>query len=68
MNCCNPRGCDEFFSPRFARRSRRTRSREGSCGGAIVGRGPIWSSGSATHALLFFHVDEFEKSATLSGE
>jgi magnesium-protoporphyrin O-methyltransferase len=27
-NCCNPRGCDEFFSPRFARRmAKRYRNR-----------------------------------------
>jgi 2-polyprenyl-3-methyl-5-hydroxy-6-metoxy-1,4-benzoquinol methylase len=28
MNCCDPRGCDQFFSPRFARRvARRYRKR-----------------------------------------
>jgi 2-polyprenyl-3-methyl-5-hydroxy-6-metoxy-1,4-benzoquinol methylase len=28
-NCCNPRGCDEFFSPRFARRSAKRYRKKG---------------------------------------
>ena len=29
MSCCNPRGCDEFFSPRFARRAARRYRKRG---------------------------------------
>ena len=29
MTCCNPRGCDEFFSPRFARRMAKRYRRRG---------------------------------------
>lgn len=29
MTCCNPRGCDEFFNPRFARRVARRYRRKG---------------------------------------
>jgi hypothetical protein len=28
-SCCNPRGCDEFFSPRFARRAARRYRKRG---------------------------------------
>jgi len=29
MSCCNPRGCDRFFSPRFARRAARRYRKRG---------------------------------------